>query len=554
MTTSSFSESSMAQETSMSFEPSDLSTEDCKYLLRSLEMDAFATVMSALRAQGPFSKYKEALFDHLRNALCISEDRFKAEMRRATNDQYLCRIASKLNPSYDVFSDWATAGQSFVPSDLPAPPISSLASADTLELADQLLRLADEHNKSLDDRDGALVDLVQLPKKITIPEVLRPLLQMSAEETDSSKLLKTPRKGRKRAADKDSAPRSRSNSVTSSAAARSETPASLKSDATNKQDSAGKAERKSPKKSLEHSTPATPDGGGEQQGTTKATKQRTMKPRDNASCTCARVHPFVFAPIPPGQKVKPPRGNPDRRTSKRVSPATLPQPLGHPSPKIVQQIATSASLLRSVPLSPSTPATVTKIHSQFVPAIGPTLVKRARTTSTGETFARQLTTDRARQQITRGYVRPISSIPINGGSGTKFVVSSQAASAAYSNPTRPYYGNPSAAAMGITVRPAVDKGDSQLVIGQEYGNPAGAPVLLPAVQITKVARRPPFTTVYASSSGASTLRPAIVHADSVVTVRSAEVLPDVGEVAAHEQSVVANESNDSNSSSQSAGE
>lgn len=58
--------------------------------------------------------------------------------------------------------------------------------------------------------------------------------------------------------------------------------------------------------------------------------------------------------------------------------------------------------------------------------------------------------------------RPISSIPINGGSGTKFVVSSQAASAAYSNPTRPYYGNPSAAAMGITVRPAVEKGESQV--------------------------------------------------------------------------------------------
>lgn len=36
---------------------------------------------------------------------------------------------------------------------------------------------------------------------------------------------------------------------------------------------------------------------------------------------------------------------------------------------------------------------------------GPTLVKRARTTSTGDTFARQLTADRARQQITRGYVR-----------------------------------------------------------------------------------------------------------------------------------------------------
>lgn len=43
----------------------------------------------------------------------------------------------------------------------------------------------------------------------------------------------------------------------------------------------------------------------------------------------------------------------------------------------------------------------------------------------------------------------------------------------------------------------------------------------------------------------------MVPADNVVTIRSAEVLP---EVAAHEQSIAANESNDSNSSSQSAPE
>jgi hypothetical protein len=60
--------------------------------------------------------------------------------------------------------------------------------------------------------------------------------------------------------------------------------------------------------------------------------------------------------------------------------------------------------------------------------------------------------------------------------------------------------------------------------------------------------------VYASSSAASSLRPALLHADNVVTVRSADLQSDSAEIAAHEQSVSFNESSDGDANSQPAGE
>ncbi len=93
--------------------------------------------------------------------------------------------------------------------------------------------------------------------------------------------------------------------------------------------------------------------------------------RGNASCTCARVLPFVFPPAPAGQqKMKPPRGNPDRRTAKRPSPTTAPVFASMPN---VSTGANASSVLRSVPLSPSTQqSSLARVHltHHYVPAVG----------------------------------------------------------------------------------------------------------------------------------------------------------------------------------------
>uniref|UniRef100_A0A1I7X057 ENT domain-containing protein n=1 Tax=Heterorhabditis bacteriophora TaxID=37862 RepID=A0A1I7X057_HETBA len=90
--------------------PSDWEEEDCSYLLRELERTAFSCVVSAMRAQGIMNNFKEVLLDHLKAALFINDDVFKMEMKRAANDECLSKIASVLNPSYDCFTEWAGLG------------------------------------------------------------------------------------------------------------------------------------------------------------------------------------------------------------------------------------------------------------------------------------------------------------------------------------------------------------------------------------------------------------------------------------------------------------
>ena len=58
-----------------------------------IELEAYSTVISTLRAQGGLNDNKSKLLDDLRNVLHISQDRHRAESRRAANDEQLCTIA-----------------------------------------------------------------------------------------------------------------------------------------------------------------------------------------------------------------------------------------------------------------------------------------------------------------------------------------------------------------------------------------------------------------------------------------------------------------------------
>uniref|UniRef100_A0A2K6FW38 EMSY transcriptional repressor, BRCA2 interacting n=1 Tax=Propithecus coquereli TaxID=379532 RepID=A0A2K6FW38_PROCO len=77
----------------------DLSRDECKRILRKLELEAYAGVISALRAQGDLTKEKKDLLGELSKVLSISTERHRAEVRRAVNDERLTTIAHKMNLS-----------------------------------------------------------------------------------------------------------------------------------------------------------------------------------------------------------------------------------------------------------------------------------------------------------------------------------------------------------------------------------------------------------------------------------------------------------------------
>ncbi|TRY89023.1 hypothetical protein DNTS_012957, partial [Danionella cerebrum] len=84
----------------------DLSRDECKRILRKLELEAYAGVISALRAQGDLNKDKKDLLGELTRVLSISTERHRAEVRRAVNDERLTTIAHH---------EWAIEGRRLVP-------------------------------------------------------------------------------------------------------------------------------------------------------------------------------------------------------------------------------------------------------------------------------------------------------------------------------------------------------------------------------------------------------------------------------------------------------
>ncbi|XP_058161987.1 BRCA2-interacting transcriptional repressor EMSY isoform X18 [Dasypus novemcinctus] len=92
----------------------DLSRDECKRILRKLELEAYAGVISALRAQGDLTKEKKDLLGELSKVLSISTERHRAEVRRAVNDERLTTIAHNMSgPSSS--SEWSIEGRRLVP-------------------------------------------------------------------------------------------------------------------------------------------------------------------------------------------------------------------------------------------------------------------------------------------------------------------------------------------------------------------------------------------------------------------------------------------------------
>ncbi|KAF4789055.1 BRCA2-interacting transcriptional repressor EMSY [Turdus rufiventris] len=79
-----------------------------------IELEAYAGVISALRAQGDLTKEKKDLLGELSKVLSISTERHRAEVRRAVNDERLTTIAHNMSGP-NSSSEWSIEGRRLVP-------------------------------------------------------------------------------------------------------------------------------------------------------------------------------------------------------------------------------------------------------------------------------------------------------------------------------------------------------------------------------------------------------------------------------------------------------
>uniref|UniRef100_T1J4R7 Bromo domain-containing protein n=1 Tax=Strigamia maritima TaxID=126957 RepID=T1J4R7_STRMM len=92
----------------------DMSRDECKRMLRRLELEAYSAIVSAFRAQGDLSKDKKKILQDLCSVLSISTERHRAEIRRAVNDEHLSTIADQM-VGPNTASEWAIEGRRLIP-------------------------------------------------------------------------------------------------------------------------------------------------------------------------------------------------------------------------------------------------------------------------------------------------------------------------------------------------------------------------------------------------------------------------------------------------------
>ncbi|XP_033339658.2 uncharacterized protein LOC117228094 isoform X2 [Megalopta genalis] len=91
-----------------------MTRDECRKCLRYLELDAYGSMVSVLRAQGPFTNEKQKLLQELAKVLHISNERHRAEVRRAVNDEKLATIAEQLSGP-NTGTDWTIEGRRAIP-------------------------------------------------------------------------------------------------------------------------------------------------------------------------------------------------------------------------------------------------------------------------------------------------------------------------------------------------------------------------------------------------------------------------------------------------------
>ncbi|XP_050084256.1 BRCA2-interacting transcriptional repressor EMSY [Anopheles aquasalis] len=92
----------------------DMTLDECRGVLRRLELESYGTIISAFRAQGTLCKEKSRILEDLRRVLHISSDRHRAEARRVANDERLTTVA-ELVWGPNSSRDWCREGHRTFP-------------------------------------------------------------------------------------------------------------------------------------------------------------------------------------------------------------------------------------------------------------------------------------------------------------------------------------------------------------------------------------------------------------------------------------------------------
>ncbi|KAF7271775.1 uncharacterized protein LOC143193594 [Rhynchophorus ferrugineus] len=157
----------------------DMTEEESIQSLRHLELEAYSSLVSALRAQGNLNQEKKRLLKETCIALNISTDRHKAEIRRAISDERLNTIAYHITGQLSSLEDWAQEGRRLVPLLPRVPPqtpytiIADDASEAALQYNKQLPLPANTERKrsATSLSPGSSNELVGKSQTFRVPEV-----------------------------------------------------------------------------------------------------------------------------------------------------------------------------------------------------------------------------------------------------------------------------------------------------------------------------------------------------------------------------------------------
>ncbi|CAG9859376.1 unnamed protein product [Phyllotreta striolata] len=121
----------------------DMTKEESVQNLRNLELEAYSNLVSALRAQGPLNPDKRKLLKATSFILNITQERHKAEVRRAISDEKLNTIAYHVTGHTETLEEWAQEGRRLVPLLTRATPqtIYSALANDASEAAGQMNKM-----------------------------------------------------------------------------------------------------------------------------------------------------------------------------------------------------------------------------------------------------------------------------------------------------------------------------------------------------------------------------------------------------------------------------
>ncbi|KAH8298264.1 hypothetical protein KR018_012211 [Drosophila ironensis] len=88
----------------------EMSRDECRGMLRRLELESYSHIISVFRAQGALSEPKTKLLEELRQLFHIPHERHRAEIRRAANDEQLSTIAENVcGPN--TWQEWSREGR-----------------------------------------------------------------------------------------------------------------------------------------------------------------------------------------------------------------------------------------------------------------------------------------------------------------------------------------------------------------------------------------------------------------------------------------------------------